>query len=245
MDLETPLQFVKGIGPARAEMLAAKGLQTVADLLFYAPFRYEDRSNVKTVAQLAPGEKAAVTGWVASAKLSGYHRRALGLFEANFEDASGAVLVGRWFHGERYRDSLVPGTRVALFGKVELDRGNAHRLMVQPEIEILSSEEDQDETLHSGRIVAVYEAAGKVSTRVFRQLLHRVLKSVELPVDALPASVRERIRLPDLASAIREIHTPSPDSSLELLNAFRTPAQTRLIFDEFFWLECGLALKKT
>ncbi|MDQ2712790.1 MAG: ATP-dependent DNA helicase RecG, partial [Acidobacteriota bacterium] len=100
------------------------------------------------------------------------------------------------------------------------------------------------ETLHSGRIVAVYEAASKVSTRVFRSLLHRILKSVELPADALPASVRERIQLPDIGTAIREIHSPSPDTSLEMLNAFRTPAQTRLIFDEFFWLECGLALKK-
>ncbi len=225
-------------------MLAAKGLETVADLLFYAPFRYEDRSNTKTIAQLAPGEKAAVTAAVASAKLSGFRRRSLGLFEASFEDASGAALVGRWFHGERYRDSLIPGTRVALFGKVELDRGNAQRLMVQPEIEILSSEDMHEETLHSGRIVAIYEAAGKVSTRVFRSLLDRVLKNVELPADELPASVRERIRLPDLPSAIHDVHIPLAHTSLQLLNEFRTPAQIRLIFDEFFWLECGLALKK-
>ncbi|HEX4166131.1 MAG TPA: ATP-dependent DNA helicase RecG [Bryobacteraceae bacterium] len=245
MDLQTPLQYVKGIGPVRAEMLAAKDLQTVADLLYYAPFRYEDRSNTKTIAQLAPGEKAGVTAWVASARLSGFRRRALGLFEVNFEDASGQVLLGRWFHGERYRDSLLPGTRVALFGKVELDRGNAHRLMVQPEIEILASEDIQEETLHSGRIVAVYEAAGKVTTRVLRALLDRILKTIELPADALPPSVRERMQLPDLATAIREVHSPPPGTSLQLLNAYRTPAQVRLIFDEFFWLECGLALKKS
>jgi ATP-dependent DNA helicase RecG len=245
LDLQTPLQYVKGIGPARAEMLAAKNLSTVADLLFYAPFRYEDRSNTKTIAQLAPGEKAAVTAWVTAARLSGFRRRSLGLFEVHFEDASGAELLGRWFHGERYRDSLVPGTRVALFGKVELDRSNAHRLMVQPEIEILSSEDEPEETLHSGRIVAVYEAAGKVSTRVFRALLDRILKNIELPADALPPSVRERIHLPDMPSAIREVHFPSPETSLVLLNEFRTPAQIRLIFDEFFWLECGLQLKKS
>ncbi len=225
-------------------MLAAKGLHVVADLLFYAPFRYEDRSNTKTIAELAPGEKAAVTASVVSAKLTGFRRRSLGLFEVSFEDASGAELLGRWFHGERYRDSLVPGTRVALFGKVELERGHAQRLMVQPEIEILSSEDAPEETLHSGRIVAVYEAAGKVSTRAFRSLLDRVLKSVELPEDELPASVRQRLQLPDLAIAIREVHIPSAETSLQLLNEFRTPAQIRLIFDEFFWLESGLALKK-
>ena len=225
-------------------MLAAKGLQTVSDLLFYAPFRYEDRSNTKTIAELAPGEKAAVTASVASARLSGFRRRSLGLFEVIFEDASGAALLGRWFHGERYRDSLIPGTRVALFGKVELDHGKAQPLMVQPEIEILSSEDAHEETLHSGRIVAVYEAAGKVSTRVFRSLLDRILKNVELPPDELPASVREHIQLPDLPSAIREVHIPPAGTSIQLLNEFRTPAQIRLIFDEFFWLECGLALKK-
>jgi ATP-dependent DNA helicase RecG len=244
LDLETPLQFVKGIGPARAEMLAAKSLETVADLLFYAPFRYEDRSNAKTIAQLAPGEKAAVSGWVSQVRGSNFRRRSLGLFEAEFEDASGAALVGRWFHGERYRDSLVPGTRVALFGKVELDRTRGQRLMVQPEVEILASEDAQEETLHSGRIVAVYEAAGKVSTRVFRTLLDRILKAVELPRDPLPQSVRTRLELPELAQAIRGVHAPLPETSLDLLNAFRTPAQTRLIFDEFFWLECGLTLKK-
>jgi ATP-dependent DNA helicase RecG len=243
LDLQTPLQYVKGIGPGRAQMLASKGLETVADLLFYPPFRYENRSNTKTIAQLAPGEKAAVTGWVVSAKLSSF-RRSLGLFEVHFEDGSGAVLVGRWFHGERYRDTLLPGTRVALFGKVELHHNRTHRLMTQPEIEILSSEDAHEETLHSGRIVAVYEAAGKVSTRVFRSLLDRVLRSVELPEDALPASVRARLQLPDLASAIRQLHSPPLETSLVLLNEFRTPAQVRLIFDEFFWLECGLTLKK-
>jgi len=235
---------VKGIGPARAEMLAAKGLETVADLLYYAPFRYEDRSNVKLIAQLAPGEKAAVTARVASAKMSGFRRRAVGLFEVIFKDEGAGTLLARWFHGERYVDSLVPDTRVALFGKVELDKTSGHRLMVQPEIEVLSGGDDADETLHSGRIVAVYEAAGKVSTRIFRTLLDRILKEVSLPPDPLPMSVRERIELPGLGEAITETHCPSAGTDLRLLNEFRTPAQTRLIFDEFFWLECGLALKK-
>jgi ATP-dependent DNA helicase RecG len=225
-------------------MLAAKGLETVADLLYYAPFRYEDRSNVKRIAQLAPGEKAAVMARVSSAKLSGFRRRAVGLFEAIFKDEGTDKLLARWFHGERYADSLVPDTRVALFGKVELDKTSGHRLMVQPEVEILSGADDADETLHSGRIVAVYEAAGKVSTRIFRTLLDRILKEVTLPEDPLPASVRHRIALPSLAEAIIETHCPSAGTDLRLLNEFRAPAQTRLIFDEFFWLECGLALKK-
>src|ERR1700685_4154927 len=181
-------------------MLADKALATVADLLYYTPFRYEDRRNVKPILQLAPGEKASVLARVASATLTGL-RRSAGLFEATLHDGSGASLKARWFHGERYADSLLPDTRVALFGKIELDSGR-QRLMVQPELEILSGDDEEEETLHSGRIVAVYEAAGKISTRVFRKLLHRILKEVSMPEDALPASVRAHIGLPDLATAI-------------------------------------------
>jgi len=191
LDLDTSLQFVKGIGPARAEMLAAKGLLTISDLLYYAPFRYEDRRNVKTIAMLAPGEKAAVVARVASAKMSGYKRKALGLFEVIFRDESGKDLLARWFHGERYVDSLTPDTRVALFGKVELDRSSGNRMMIQPEIEVLSDSDDEaDSTLHSGRVVAVYEATGRITTRVFRSLLNRILDEVQMPDDPLPESVR-------------------------------------------------------
>jgi len=236
---------VKGIGPARAQMLAAKEITTVSDLLYYAPFRYEDRRNVKLIAELAPGEKAVVLARVSGAKLSRFRRGASGLFEATVEDGTGSSMVARWFHGERFADNLVSGTRVAFFGKVEMDRAHGSRLMVQPEVEILSGDEEgEEETLHSGRIVSVYEAAGKISTRVFRTLLNRILNEAPMPEDALPESVRVRLNLPSLATAIHDIHLPPKDADPRLLNEFRTPAQVRLIFDEFFWLECGLALKK-
>ena len=226
-------------------MLAAKGLLTVNDLLYYAPFRYEDRRNVKTIAELAPGEKAAVVARISSARLSGYRRRGPGLFEATLQDGSGRSLQARWFHGEHYATSLLPETRLALFGKVELDHVRGDRLMIQPEIEILSDSEDEDEILHTGRIVAVYEAAGKVSARVFRMLINRVLKDIEMPEDPLPPSVLARTALPGLGTAIEEVHSPPPEADIRLLNEFRTPAQVRFIFDEFFWLECGLTLKKS
>src|ERR1044071_78320 len=106
MDLSTPLTYVKGIGPARAAMLEAKGLLTVEDLLSYVPFRYEDRSNVKTISQLAPGEMATFMAEVKSAKLAGIQRRSLGLFEVEFSDASRATLRAKWFHGRYLQDRL-------------------------------------------------------------------------------------------------------------------------------------------
>jgi ATP-dependent DNA helicase RecG len=236
---------VKGVGPARAEMLETKGLVTVEDLLAYAPFRYEDRTNIKTIAQLAPGEMATVMADVQSAHLRGFRRRNLGLFEAIFKDASKDRLLAKWFHGGYLVDRFLPGVRAALYGKVELDNYTGDLLMMHPEFEVLTGEDsDGDAALHTGRIVPVYEAAGKVTTRAFRSLVHRVLESIAPLEDDLPPALRERLKLPDRWSATRSLHFPPPGADLRLLNNYRTPAQWRLIFEEFFWLECGLSLKR-
>jgi ATP-dependent DNA helicase RecG len=245
MDLSTPLTYVKGIGPARAALLEAKGLATVEDLLAYFPFRYEDRSNMKPIAQLAPGEMATVIVDVLSAKLSGFKRRNLGLFEARFSDASRAILLGKWFHGGYLAKVLTEGMKLALYGKVEFDSFTGELTMLHPEFEILSGDDDDGEaSLHTGRIVPIYEAVSKLTTRVLRTLTHRILAQVELEEDHLPALIRQRLRYPERAAAIRDTHFPPPDTDLRLLNNFRSMEQQRLIFEEFFWLECGVALKR-
>jgi ATP-dependent DNA helicase RecG len=226
-------------------MLEGKGLTTVEDLLSYAPFRYEDRSNVKTIAQLAPGEMATVLVGVQSAHLRGFRRRNIGLFEAIFKDESGQRLLAKWFHGGYLVDRFLPGVRVALYGKVELDSYTGELLMMHPEFEILAGDDsDGDAGLHTGRIVPVYEAAGKVTTRAFRAIMHRVLESIAPLADDLPVALREQLKLPDRWTATRALHFPPADTDLRLLNEYRTPAQWRLIFEEFFWLECGLSLKR-
>jgi ATP-dependent DNA helicase RecG len=247
MDLATPLTSVRGIGPTRAALLEAKGLTTVEDLLGYVPFRYEDRSNVKTIGQLAPGEMATVIADVRSTKMSGFKRRSLGMFEARFTDASRAILVGKWFHGGYLANVLAEGMKVALFGKVEFDSYAGELTMLHPEMEILTGEEDEGEAaLHVGRVVPIYEGTGKVTTKQIRTFVYRILKSLDEQqvTDALPQFLRDRLKLPDRWRAIRDIHFPPPESDLRLLNAFRSPAQFRMIFEEFFWLECGVALKR-
>ena len=245
MDLTTPLTYVKGVGPARAAMLEAKGLAVVEDLLAYVPFRYEDRSNLKTIAQLAPGEMATVMAEVRSAKLSGFKRRNLGLFEARFTDASRAILVGKWFHGGYLANVLAEGMRVSLFGKVEFDSYSGDLTMLHPEFEILAGEDDDGETsLHTGRVVPIYEAVSKMTTRVLRTIVHRVLESLDPLEDHLPPQIRQRLKFPDRWTAIRQTHFPPPEADLRLLNQFRSPEQVRLIFEEFFWLECGITLKR-
>jgi ATP-dependent DNA helicase RecG len=246
VDLTTPLTYVKGVGPARAAMLEAKGLSTVEDLLAYVPFRYEDRSNVKTIAQLAPGEMATVIAEVRSAKLSGFQRRNLGLFEARFSDASRAILVGKWFHGGYLAKVLAEGMKVSLFGKIEFDSYTGELTVLHPEFEILSGEDDEGEAaLHTGRVVPIYEAASKITTRLLRSWTHRILEAIGPIDDHLPQYLRQRLKLQDRWTAIRHTHFPPPEADLRLLNQFRSPGQFRLIFEEFFWLECGIALKRS
>ena len=246
MDLTTPLTYIKGVGPVRAAMLEAKGLSTVEDLLAYVPFRYEDRSNVKTVNELAPGEMATVIAEVRTASLSGFKRRNLGLFEASFTDRSRGILVGKWFHGGYLANVLAPGQKVALYGKVEFDNYTGQLNMLHPEFEILSDDDDTVEAaVHLGRVVPVYEAVSKISTRVLRAMVHRVLEALPPVEDQLPEEVRRRLKLPDRWTAIKETHFPPQDTDMRLANAFRSQAQFRLIFEEFFWLECGVALKRS
>src|ERR1700676_3946282 len=204
--------YVKGVGPARAAMLETKGLKIVEDLLTYPPFRYEDRSNVKTIRDLAPGEMATVLAEVRSTKGSGFQRRNLGLFQATFTDRSRGVLAAKWFHGAYLNDVLAPGQKIALFGKIEFDSYSGNLSIMHPEFEILSDEEDGDSSLHTGRVVPIYTAVGKVSTRIFRTLLDRILKSIDPIADPLPQRILNQLKLPDLWTALRDLHFPPPDS---------------------------------
>jgi ATP-dependent DNA helicase RecG len=244
VDLSTPLVYVKGIGPPRASLLESKGLRTVEDLIAYAPFRYEDRTNLKPISQLAPGEMATVIAEVRTTRASGFERRRLGLFEASFRDSSRSTLRGKWFHGDYLARVLEPGQKIALFGKVEQDTYTGELTMLHPEFEILDSEEDAETSLHIGRIVPIYEAAGKITTRIFRMLVNRVLEALTPIDDPLPEHIRRRLSLPDRWQAVRDLHFPPAEADLRTLNAFRSPAHYRLIFEEFFWLECGLTLKR-
>ena len=188
---------------------------------------------------------ATVVAEVRSAKLSGFRRRNLGLFEARFSDSSRAILACKWFHGGYLANVLAEGMKVALYGKVEFDSYSGELTILHPEFEILSGDDDDAEaSLHVGRIVPIYEAVAKLTTRVLRVLTHRILEGLEPLEDNLPADLRRRLKLPELWPSVRETHFPPPDADLRLLNNFRSAGQFRLIFEEFFWLECGVALKR-
>src|SRR5438128_11946172 len=153
LDLATPVQYVKGIGPRLAEMLAAKDIHTVDELLHYLPFRYEDRLNPKGISELKPGEMASV---IAEVRTSGLFRtRRMPIFQMTAGQGR-ARLKCIWFNGAYLKDKFQPGQMLALYGRVELNRGELQ--LIQPQFEILAepdgdAEQKASESLEIGRIV--------------------------------------------------------------------------------------------
>jgi len=241
IELTTPLQYIKGVGPRRAADLARVGLITVEDLLYRFPLRYEDRSRLQPIASLKPGHPASVAGRILSCGLRSTRRPGFKIFDAVVDDGTGSVRVS-WLNQAFLRDVFARGQRVVLYGPVEL-RGHGGPQLTNPQYEILDDEEG--ETIHTGRIVPVYEKAGSVTPKIQRRLLFDVLQhlSPDLP-DPLPDDVRSRLDLPARFAAILAVHFPAGNASLDALNRFGTPAQCRLIFEEAFLFQIGVLARR-
>jgi len=253
LELSTPVQYIKGIGPRLAEVLAAKGISTVADLLFYLPFRYEDRLNPRGIAELRPGEMATV---IAEVRNSGLFRtRRMPIFQMTAGQGR-ARLKCLWFNGTYLRDRFKPGQMVALYGKVEADRNGELQIM-QPQFEILGDvsedgssdavDQKQAASLEIGRIVPIYESAGqgRLTARWFRRIIRNALENIPqtLP-DPIPSAVRSRMSLISPSEALWQVHWPEAGESLADLQSSRTPAHLRLIFEELFFVELGLEFRR-
>jgi ATP-dependent DNA helicase RecG len=237
--LSTPLQFLKGVGPRKAADLARAGLTTVEDLLYRLPFRYEDRSRMQPIASLRPGNKAAVLGEIKSSKLSITRRRGFKIFNAVVGDASGAIRC-TWMNQAYLADILQPHQQVVIFGDVKLDSTGLH--FMNPEYELVT---DDLSGVHTGRVVPFYEKTGTVTPNMQRKLVRQALDDLpaEIP-DLIPADLRERLHLLPRRAALEASHFPPNDVSVDDLNAFRTPAQRRLIFEEFFLFQVGHAWRR-
>ena len=253
LELSTPVQYVKGIGPRLAEILRAKGLETVDDLLHYLPFRYEDRLNPRSVAELRAGEMATVVAEVRNSGL--FKTRRMPIFQLTVGQGRNRLKC-LWFNATYLQGKFQPGQMIALYGKVEEDRDGQLQI-IQPQFEVLgdiNEEGGADEaekkaaaSLEIGRIVPIYESTGqgKLTPRWFRRIIRSALENLnpDLP-DAIPAAVRAHLSLLSPREALWRVHWPEAGESFGDLQSSRTAAHIRLIFDELFFIELGLELKR-
>ena len=237
--LDTPIQFLKGVGPRKAADLKRAGLITVEDLLYRLPFRYEDRSHMQPIASLRPGMRAAVLGEIKSAHLAVTRRRGFKIFHAVVGDRSGAIRC-TWMNQAFLQDILKPHLSVVIFGDVKLDSTGMH--FMNPEYELMS---EDLESVRTARIVPFYEKTGTVTPNMQRRIVRQALDQLpaEIP-DLLPSDIRVRLELVPRRVALEEAHFPPNDVKVDELNAFRTPPQRRMIFEEFFLFQVGHAWRR-
>ena len=240
------VQYVRGVGPTVAGMLAEKGILTAEDLLYHFPFRYEDRQNPVSLDELKPGDMASVIGEVRGSAL--LRTRRMPLFELTVGQGLRALKC-IWFNAPYLKDKFQAGQTVAVYGKVEPSRSTSNLKMIQPQFEILpdASDDAQTQMLEVGRITPVYESLGgsRLASRWQRKVIFNLLESMRGAVpECLPQSMLQRLDLPNRETALREVHFPPEGTPLAELQSFSTPAHRRLIFEEFFYLELGLELKR-
>jgi ATP-dependent DNA helicase RecG len=237
------VQYLKGVGPHRAALLAARGIGTIGDLLGYLPFRYEDRIHFSRVFEIVPGGTYTLRLEVGDAGVARYRRGGRGaVFNLLLRDQTGVVAC-KFFHGGYMEGRYRPGQQLMVHGKADLDPVRPGRIeMINPQVEILGADADSTEV---GRIVPIYEAIGAVSSRSLRRMIHAALDALAVPpADPLPRALLERHGFPSRADALRFVHFPPQDVPVETLNAFRSPAHRRFIFEEFFFYQLSLALTR-
>jgi ATP-dependent DNA helicase RecG len=243
ISLQTEVRMIKGVGPQRAELLAKRGIFTLEDLLNYLPFRYEDRTQFTKIKEVQPNGTYTLRAQVMSGQAvrGRYGRDAI--YHLLVQDDSGS-LPCKFFHGGYLEGRLKPGQQLILHGKVEIDKLRpARREMVNPHIEIIGTGEV--DSTEAGRIVPIYEAVGTFGSRMIRRAIYATLQDLDMNIpDVLSAMRREKLNFPSRRDALIRTHFPPPEESVDLLNMFRTPAQQRLIFEEFFLYQLSLALRR-
>jgi ATP-dependent DNA helicase RecG len=238
--------YVRGVGPKVAEMLAPKGILTAEDLLYHLPFRYEDRQNPRSLDEIKAGETASIIGEVRGSAL--LTTRKAPIFELTIGQGRCAMKC-IWFNGTYLNGKFHAGQTVAVYGRVEASRSTSNLKMIQPQFELLPDDSDDAETrlLEVGRITPVYESLGgsRLASRWQRRTIFHLLEGLRGTVpECLPREMLARLALPDRETALREAHFPPEGTPLAGLQSAATPAHRRLIFEELFFLELGLELKR-
>lgn len=249
--LRKSLQFLKGVGPRRASDFVRANLLNVEDLLCRLPARYENRGQLTPIASVREGQKRTLVGEVLNCTLRPTRRSGFRIFEVLVGDDSGAIRAV-WLNQPFLKDIICVRQRIVLYGLVEVRRGGGLQL-TNPKYEIVQNETSTEITddvieggmIHTGRIVPVYEKIGVLTPKIQRRLVYDVLRDLPKELsDPLPEEICKRLSLPSRRQAFLLTHFPKNGTSLDLLNEHRTPAQVRMVFEEFFLFQVGLQLRR-
>lgn len=238
--LQNPIRYIKGVGPMRAALLEGLGLKTVNDLLFHLPFRYEDRRDLKKIHQATIGKEDSFVGKLIRLDKRYIPKRRRQILIGTLTDGTG-ILSLVWFHPKPYiTKRLTPGQDFIVHGKVEGGRG-AEKRIVHPDFEPIEAGEEEERE----KILPVYFRPGGIPMRMIRRWISEALTAYRdfLP-SFIPPPVAKRHNITDLKKALVEIHQPDKYAIIDNLNQFRSSAHRSIIFDEFFYLQLGLALRR-
>jgi ATP-dependent DNA helicase RecG len=231
------VQFVHDVGPRRAALLAKFGIHTVEDLLYHLPFRYEDRRLIRDIAAVQPGDEASLIGEIVQVSERHVGRGRRRILEGVLRDSTG-LLGLTWYNQVTYfRNRFRPGQRCLVYGRVERSPGGGKRI-VHPEVD--TNPEEQ-----GAAIQPVYEKPTSLSVAAMRKIVqHAVREYADAVPSVLPTAVSEAAQLCDAATALRAVHVPERDADVGPLNRFNSAAHRALVFDELFFLQLGLGLKR-
>jgi ATP-dependent DNA helicase RecG len=251
--LSTPLQFLKGLGPARAGAFARKGVVTIADALYYFPRRHEDRRRLcepRDLVSLSEGVQVSVLARMERQREIPLRGRKMTMLEVVAMGESGDLLTLTWFRTYKgLKEKLAPGQWAIFQGALKKYRGAPQ--IVHPDVEVLGGKPkngaaNAPSSLHWGRVVPIYSRSEKLSQKFIRETMAVVLQEgLPLVRDLLPESVRLKYGLPPLADALRGMHFPEEVPDLEPeTEAALSPALRRLIFEEFFKFQLVLLMDR-
>ncbi len=242
--LDDPIQFVKGVGPRKTILLEKLRITSIEDFLYFLPFRFEDRTQFKKISQAVPGEYVTLTGQVLNAGILFMGRRKR-VFEVIIQDETG-VIRARWFRfNESYmKEKFQTGQKIILSGKPSLNKRSGMEI-IHPDSEQVSEAVESASSLEIGKIVPVYHVTDGLHLKSMRTIIKNVLdKYLHLIEEFLPHDLIRRHGFIPRSEAIAQAHFPPEDSCLKDLDAFKTPAQKRLVFEELFLIQLGLAFRK-
>ncbi len=236
--LKKPVQFMKGVGPRRAEQLARLSISTVEDLLYHIPFRYQDRREIRKIRDLPLSEEGATVGQIVRMGRRFVTRSRRWVLEGVVRDETGFLFL-RWYNQHRYFEQRYQlGQRVLLYGKVEMGLKGG-KWMIHPDMEVVEEEDD------TARILAIYNKTTEMTVAAMRRLVHAaVAEYVDLVPSTIPSDITARLDLMDLSAALRYLHTPPLEADVAALNNAASPAHRTVVFDELFYLQLGMALRR-